>query len=40
MDKYSSYLFVNDPTVKAVGDTSLGYIGNMLFTDTLDSMID
>ena len=40
IEKYSSYLFVNDPTVKALGDSQLGYIGNMLFTDTLDSMID
>ena len=40
IEKYNSNLFVFDPNVKAMGDSQLGYIGSMLFTDTLDSMMD
>ena len=40
IEKYNSNLFIFDPNVKAMGDSQIGYIGSMLFTDTLDSMMD
>ena len=40
IEMYNSNLFVFDPNVKAMGDSQLGYIGSMLFFDTLDSMMD
>lgn len=40
MEKFSSMCFVLDPSVRAAGDSQIGYIGNILFEDTIESLID
>ena len=40
MEKLSSTCFVLDPSVRAAGDSTIGYIGNILFEDTIESLID
>ena len=40
IEKFSSTCFVLDPSVRANGDNHIGYIGNILFEDTIESLID
>jgi len=40
IEKFSSHCFVLDPSVRAQGDSTIGYIGNILFEDTIESLID
>ena len=40
MEKFSGHCFVLDPSMRAQGDSQIGYIGNILFEDTIESLID
>jgi len=40
MDKLSGHCLVLDPSVRAQNDNQIGYIGNILFEDTVESLID
>lgn len=40
MEKFSAFCFVLDPSMRTIGDTQVGYIGNLLFEDTIESLID
>lgn len=40
MEKFSSFCFVLDPSMRTQGDTQVGYIGDLLFEDTIESLID
>jgi len=40
IEKFSSTCFVLDPSVRATGESQIGYIGNILFEDTIESLID
>jgi len=39
IEKFSGQCFVLDPNSRAHGDSSIGYIGNIMFEDTIDSLI-
>ena len=40
MERFNSHCFVVDPSVKAQGDTKIGFIGDVLFEDTYEVLID
>jgi len=40
MEKFSGFCFVLDPSTRAKGDSQIGYIGNILFEETIESLID
>ena len=40
IEKFSGHCFVLDPSMRAQGDTQIGYIGNILLEDTIECLID
>ncbi len=39
IEKFSGHCFVLDPNSRAQDDSQIGYIGNIMFEDTIDSLI-